>query len=140
MGFTFVDRHQGTTSDDAANFIDLVLNNFHLKCFLLIDLKMHKLTHQDVGQMDMYVRMYEAHKRRPDDNPTIGLILCSEHNNTVARYSVLSESKQLFASKYLTALPSEEELAQELERERERVLRLKEAAARYQSDTPPQDN
>lgn len=105
------------------------------KCFLLIDLKMHKLTHQDVGQMDMYVRMYEEQKRRPDDNPTIGLILCSERNNTVAKYSVLSESKQLFASKYLTALPTEEELARELERERERVLRLQEAAARYESDT-----
>lgn len=139
-GFAFVERQQRIHTDDGDYFIDLVFYNFHLKCFLLIDLKMHKLTHQDVGQMDMYVRMYEEHKRRPDDNPTIGLILCSERNNTVAKYSVLSESKQLFASKYLTALPSEEELAQELERERERVLRLKEAAARYQSDTPQQDN
>lgn len=139
-GFAFVERQQRIRTDDGDYYIDLVFYNFHLKCFLLIDLKMHKLTHQDVGQMDMYVRMYEEHKRRPDDNPTIGLILCSERNNTVAKYSVLSESKQLFASKYLTALPSEEELARELERERERVLRLKEAAARYQSDTPQQDN
>ncbi|HIQ53461.1 PDDEXK nuclease domain-containing protein [Halopseudomonas aestusnigri] len=139
-GFAFVERQQRIRTDDGDYFIDLVFYNFHLKCFLLIDLKMHKLTHQDVGQMDMYVRMYEEHKRRPDDNPTIGLILCSERNNTVAKYSVLSESKQLFASKYLTALPTEEELARELERERERVLRLKEAAARYQSDTPQQDN
>ena len=139
-GFAFVERQQRIRTDDGDYFIDLVFYNFHLKCFLLIDLKMHKLTHQDVGQMDMYVRMYEKHKRRPDDNPTIGLILCSERNNTVAKYSVLSESKQLFASKYLTALPTEEELARELERERERVLRLKEAAARYQSDTPQQDN
>jgi predicted nuclease of restriction endonuclease-like (RecB) superfamily len=138
--FAFVERQQRIRTDDGDYFIDLVFYNFHLKCFLLIDLKMHKLTHQDVGQMDMYVRMYEEHKRRPDDNPTIGLILCSERNNTVAKYSVLSESKQLFASKYLTALPTEEELARELERERERVLRLKEAAARYQSDTPQQDN
>lgn len=139
-GFAFVERQQRIRTDDGDYFIDLVFYNFHLKCFLLIDLKMHKLTHQDVGQMDMYVRMYEEQKRRPDDNPTIGLILCSERNNTVAKYSVLNESKQLFASKYLTALPSEEELAQELERERDRVLRLQEAAARYQSDTSQQDN
>ena len=137
-GFAFVERQQRIRTDDGDYYIDLVFYNFHLKCFLLIDLKMHKLTHQDVGQMDMYVRMYEEHKRRPDDNPTIGLILCSERNNTVAKYSVLSESKQLFASKYLTALPTEEELARELERERERVLRLKEAAAQYQSTK--QDN
>lgn len=137
-GFAFVERQQRIRTDDGDYFIDLVFYNFHLKCFLLIDLKMHKLTHQDVGQMDMYVRMYEEQKRRPDDNPTIGLILCSERNNTVAKYSVLSESKQLFASKYLTALPSEEELARELERERENVLRLKEATAQYQSSK--QDN
>jgi len=133
-GFAFVERQQRIRTDDGDYFIDLVFYNFHLKCFLLIDLKMHKLTHQDVGQMDMYVRMYEEQKRRPDDNPTIGLILCSEHNHTVARYSVLSENKQLFASKYLTELPSEEELRRELERERDRVLRLQEAAAHYQSD------
>ena len=139
-GFAFVERQQRIRTDDGDYFIDLVFYNFHLKCFLLIDLKMHKLTHQDVGQMDMYVRMYEEQKRRPDDNPTIGLILCSERNNTVAKYSVLNESKQLFTSKYLTALPSEEELAQELERERERVLRIQEVAARYQSDTQQQDN
>lgn len=133
-GFAFVERQQRIRTDDGDYFIDLVFYNFHLKCFLLIDLKMHKLTHQDVGQMDMYVRMYEEHKRRSDDNPTIGLILCSEHNHTVARYSVLSENKQLFASKYLTELPSEEELRRELERERDRVLRIQEAAAHYQSD------
>ncbi len=133
-GFAFVERQQRIRTDDGDYYIDLVFYNFHLKCFLLIDLKMHKLTHQDVGQMDMYVRMYEQQKRRPDDNPTIGLILCSERNNTVAKYSVLSESKQLFASKYLTALPSEEELARELERERENVLRIQEARASYQND------
>lgn len=133
-GFAFVERQQRIRTEDGDYFIDLVFYNFHLKCFLLIDLKMHKLTHQDVGQMDMYVRMYEEHKRRPDDNPTIGLILCSEHNHTVARYSVLSENKQLFASKYLTELPSEEELRRELERERDRVLRIQEAAAYYQTN------
>lgn len=130
-GFAFVERQQRIRTDDGDYFIDLVFYNFHLKCFLLIDLKMHKLTHQDVGQMDMYVRLYEEQKRRADDNPTIGLILCSENNNTVAKYSVLNESKQLFASKYVTELPSEDELRQELEREREKVLRIQEAAANY---------
>jgi predicted nuclease of restriction endonuclease-like (RecB) superfamily len=120
-GFAFVERQQRIKTEDGDYFIDLVFYNFHLKCFLLIDLKLNKLTHQDVGQMDMYVRMYEEQKRRPDDNPTIGLILCSEHNHTVAKYSVLKDSQQLFSSKYLTELPSEAELKQELERERLRV-------------------
>lgn len=120
-GFAFVERQQRIKTDDGDYFIDLVFYNFHLKCFLLIDLKLHKLSHQDVGQMDMYVRLYEEQKRRPDDNPTIGLILCSENNHTVAKYSVLKDSQQLFASKYLTELPSEAELKRELERERTRV-------------------
>lgn len=120
-GFAFVERQQRIKTEDGDYFIDLVFYNFHLKCFLLIDLKLNKLTHQDVGQMDMYVRMYEEQKRRPDDNPTIGLILCSEHNHTVAKYSVLKDSQQLFSSKYLTELPSEAELKEELERERLRV-------------------
>lgn len=117
-GFAFVERQQRIRTDDGDFYIDLVFYNFHLKCFLLIDLKMHKLSHHDVGQMDMYVRMYEEQKRRCDDNPTIGLILCTEHNHTVAKYSVLNDSKQLFASKYLLELPSEEELKRELEKER----------------------
>lgn len=120
-GFAFVERQQRIMTDDGDYFIDLVFYNYHLKCFLLIDLKLNKLSHQDVGQMDMYVRMYEEHKRQASDNPTIGLILCAEHNHTVAKYSVLNESKQLFASQYLTQLPSEEELRQALEQERERV-------------------
>lgn len=120
-GFAFVERQQRIKTDDGDYFIDLVFYNFHLKCFLLVDLKLHKLTHQDVGQMDMYVRLYEEQKRRADDNPTIGLILCSENNHTVAKYSVLKDSQQLFASKYLTELPSEAELKQELERERLKV-------------------
>ncbi len=124
-GFAFVERQQRIRTNDGDFFLDLVFYDFHLKCFLLIDLKMQKLTHQDVGQMDMYVRMYEEQKRRADDNPTIGLILCSERNNTVAKYSVLNESKQLFASKYVTELPSEEELKRELERERAHLLRAK---------------
>ncbi|PCK08288.1 MAG: hypothetical protein COA42_09880 [Alteromonadaceae bacterium] len=136
-GFAFVERQQRIRTDDGDYFIDLVFYNYHLKCFLLIDLKMHKLTHQDVGQMDMYVRMYEEQKRRADDNPTIGLILCSERNNTVAKYSVLNESQQLFASKYLTELPSEEELKQELERECEQVHRIQEAQAQYRINIKP---
>ena len=120
-GFAFVERQQRISTEDGDYYIDLVFYNFHLKCFLLIDLKMHKLTHQDVGQMDMYVRMYEEQKRRQDDNPTIGLILCSQRNETVVKYSVLNDSEQLFASKYLMELPSEEELQQALERERKLI-------------------
>lgn len=121
-GFAFVERQQRISTDDGDYYIDLVFYNFHLKCFLLIDLKMHKLTHQDVGQMDMYVRMYEEKKRRSDDNPTIGLILCTENNHTVAKYSVLNGSEQLFASKYMLELPSEEELRIQLETERQHLL------------------
>jgi len=121
-GFAFVERQQRITTEDGDYYIDLVFYNFHLKCFLLIDLKMHKLTHQDVGQMDMYVRMYEEKKRRNDDNPTIGLILCTENNKTVAKYSVLNESEHLFASKYITELPSEEELRLQLEKDRRLIL------------------
>lgn len=124
-GFAFVERQQRIRTDDGDYYIDLVFYNFHLKCFLLIDLKLNKLTHQDVGQMDMYVRMYEEQKRQANDNPTIGLILCSEHNHTVAKYSVLNESQQLFASEYVTKLPSIDELQQELQRERQRLEELK---------------
>ncbi len=127
-GFAFVERQQRISTDDGDFYIDLVFYNYHLKCFLLIDLKMHKLSHQDVGQMDMYVRMYEEKKRRHDDNPTIGLILCSQGNETVVKYSVLNDSKQLFSSKYVTELPSEEELRKELDRERKLIqLRLEES-------------
>ncbi|MBD1558037.1 DUF1016 domain-containing protein [Vibrio sp. S9_S30] len=121
-GFAFVERQQRISTDDGDYYIDLVFYNFHLKCFLLIDLKMHKLTHQDVGQMDMYVRMYEEKKRQKDDNPTIGLILCTENNHTVAKYSVLNDSEHLFASKYMLELPTEEELRQQLEKERQHLL------------------
>lgn len=121
-GFAFVERQQRISTDDGDFYIDLVFYNFHLKCFLLIDLKMHKLSHQDVGQMDMYVRMYEEKKRRGDDNPTIGLILCTENNHTVAKYSVLNDNEQLFASKYMLNLPSEEELRTQLETERQHLL------------------
>ena len=89
-----------------------------MKCFLLIDLKIGKLVHQDVGQMDTYVRIFDQHLKEANDNPTIGLILCSEKSEAVAKYSVLADNQQLFASKYLPFLPTEEELRKELERER----------------------
>jgi hypothetical protein len=95
-----------------------VFYNIILKCYLLIDLKLGKLTHQDVGQMDSYVRSFDALGRTEDDGPTIGLILCAEKNETIARYSILHEHKQLFAAKYVTYLPSVEELERELERDR----------------------
>ena len=117
-GFSFVARQKRMRFEDEDFYIDLVFYNFHLKCFLLIDLKIGKLTYQDIGQMDGYVRMFEAHHKIEGDNPTIGLVLCSEKNEAIARYSVLNESKQLFAAKYLTYLPSEEELQKELQRER----------------------
>ena len=117
-GFAFVERQQRLSTEDQDFYIDLVFYNFKLKCFLLIDLKIGKLNHQDVGQMDTYVRMYDQLKKQDDDNPTIGLILCSEKSEAVAKYSVLADGKQLFASKYLAYLPSEEELRQELQRER----------------------
>jgi predicted nuclease of restriction endonuclease-like (RecB) superfamily len=123
-GFAFVERQQRIATEDQDFYIDLVFYNFKLKCFLLIDLKIGKLTHQDVGQMDTYVRIYDQHRKGSDDNSTIGLILCSEKSEAVAKYSVLTESKQLFASKYLDYLPTEEELRRELERERAALNQL----------------
>jgi predicted nuclease of restriction endonuclease-like (RecB) superfamily len=120
-GFAFVARQQRISTESQHFYIDLVFYNYLLKCFVLIDLKMGRLTHQDVGQMDMYVRMFDDLKRREDDNPTVGLILCAERDEVVARYSVLHESQQLFASKYMLHLPSEEELQAELARERVQV-------------------
>ena len=117
-GFAFVERQKRITTEDQDFYIDLVFYNFKLKCFLLIDLKIGKLVHQDVGQMDTYVRIFDQHLKEPEDNPTIGLILCSEKSEAVAKYSVLTDNQQLFASKYLPFLPSEEELRKELKRER----------------------
>lgn len=121
-GFAFVSRQQRLSVEEQDFYIDLVFYNFKLKCFLLIDLKLGKLTHQDVGQMDTYVRIYDKFHKSEDDNPTIGLILCSEQSQAVAKYSVLSESKQLFSSKYLPFLPTVEELQKELLRERNLLL------------------
>jgi hypothetical protein len=117
-GFSFVARQKYIRAGEEDFFIDLVFYNYILKCFVLIDLKIGKLAHQDIGQMDMYVRMYEDLYKTEGDNPTIGIILCSEKSEAVVKYSVLSESQQLFASKYLLYLPSEAELKAELERER----------------------
>ena len=123
-GFSFVARQKHIRLDDDDFYVDLVFYNFILKCFLLIDLKIGKLTHRDVGQMDGYVRLFEDRFKVPGDNPTIGLILCSDKGEAVAKYSVLSEGRQIFASKYLQFLPSEEELRLAVEKER----RLIEAA------------
>ena len=117
-GFSFVARQKHIRFDDDDFYIDLVFYNFILKCFVLIDLKIGKLNHGDVGQMDGYVRLFEDRFKVEGDNPTIGLILCSDKGEAVARYSVLNENKQIFASKYLKFLPSEEELKIEIEKER----------------------
>ncbi len=123
-GFAFVARQKHIRIDEEDRFIDLVFFHCKLKFYLLIDLKIGKITHGDVGQMDGYVRMFDGLFTAPDDNPTIGLILCTEKCETVARYSVLNDRKQIFASKYLPCLPSEEQLRLEIEKER----RLIEAA------------
>ncbi|MEQ1837119.1 MAG: PDDEXK nuclease domain-containing protein [Candidatus Nitrotoga sp.] len=117
-GFSFVARQKRMRFDDKDFYVDLVFYNYLLKCFVLIDLKIGELSHQDIGQMDGYVRMYETHAKVEGDNPTIGLILCSEKNAAVARYSVLNDSQQLFAAKYQFTLPSEDELQREILRER----------------------
>lgn len=117
-GFAFVARQQHLSTETGDFYVDLVFYNYYLKCFVLIDLKKGRLTHQDIGQMDMYVRMYEDLKRAPDDNPTIGLILCTEKDETVVKYSVLSGSNHLFASKYRLYLPEEEDLKQLIEHDR----------------------
>jgi len=117
--FAFV-AHQQRISTETRDFnLDLVFYNYLLKCFVLFDLKTQELTHQDIGQMDMYVRLYDDLRRGPDDGPTVGIILCAHKDHTVVRYSVLNGQEQLFASKYKLVLPSEEELRAELIREQE---------------------
>jgi predicted nuclease of restriction endonuclease-like (RecB) superfamily len=121
-GFAFVARQQRISTESKDFYIDLVFYNYLLKCFVLFDLKTGELTHQDIGQMDMYVRMHDDLKRGPDDNPTVGIILCSQKDASVVRYSVLNGSEQLFASRYKLVLPSEEELRRELDRERASLM------------------
>lgn len=122
-GYAFVARQQHIKTDMGDYFIDLVFYNYILKCFLLVDLKTSRITHQDVGQMDMYVRMYDQLKRTEGDNPTIGLILCSETSEDMARYSVLHDNERLFQARYLTYLPSIDQLKEEIEIQKE-IFRL----------------
>jgi len=120
-GFSFVGRQYRISAEEQHFYIDLVFYNYILKCFLLIDLKAGKLTHQDIGQMDLYVRYFEDKIKQDNDNPTIGLILCTEKSQTIVKYSLLNESNQIFASKYQLYLPTEEELRKELEREKQEI-------------------
>ena len=117
-GFAFVARQQHIATDTSDFYIDLVFYNYFLKCFVLIDLKIDELSHADIGQMDMYVRMYNDLKKGEDDNPTIGIILCTEKDETIVKYSILAENEQLFASKYRLYLPSEDELKRLIESDR----------------------
>jgi predicted nuclease of restriction endonuclease-like (RecB) superfamily len=117
-GFAFVARQLRISTESKDFYIDMVFYNYILKCFVLFDLKSGELSHQDIGQMDMYVRIVDDLKRGPDDNPTVGIILCTHKDTSVVRYSVLHENEQLFASKYKLVLPSEEDLRKELERGR----------------------
>src|SRR5690554_3568266 len=127
-GFAFVTRQKHIRTETQDFFIDLLFYNYILKCFVIIELKTGKLTHQDIGKLDMYVRMFDDLERKETDNPTIGILLCTETDQTIVKYSVLNENKQLFANKYLPYLPTEEELAAEIEREKNV---LKEEMAKY---------
>ncbi|MFA4889742.1 MAG: PDDEXK nuclease domain-containing protein [Candidatus Omnitrophota bacterium] len=122
-GFSFVARQMRISTETQHFYIDLVFYNYLLKCFVIIDLKTSKLMHQDIGQMDMYVRIFEDKMKQPGDNPTIGIILCTKKDETIVKYSVLKGSKKLFASQYKLYLPSEKELKDEIEREKH-ILRL----------------
>lgn len=126
-GFAFVARQQRISTESKDFYLDLVFYNYLLKCFVIFDLKRGELTHQDIGQMDMYVRMYDELKRGPDDGPTVGIILCAHKDASIVRYSVLHGHEQLFASKYKLVLPSEDELRAELDRERARLAGAKDA-------------
>lgn len=118
-GYAFVARQQRIHTEKEDYYIDLVFYNYILKCFVLIDLKTERITHQDVGQMDMYIRMYDDLKKMPEDNPTLGIVLCTETDQDIARYSVLKENSQLFASKYKLYLPTEDELRAEIETQKD---------------------
>jgi len=117
-GFAFVARQQHIVTDTHDFFIDLVFYNYLLKCFVIVELKTAELSHQDIGQLDMYVRMYDDLKKNEDDNPTIGILLCSQKDETIVKYSVLNDKNNLFASKYLLYLPKEEELIKLIEQDR----------------------
>lgn len=117
-GFAFVERQQHIVTDTADFYIDLVFYNFKMKRFVIFELKTHKLTHQDIGQLDMYVRMYDDLVKGVDDAPTVGVLLCTDTDNTIARYSVLHDNDQLYAAKYMTYMPTEEELRNEIEQQK----------------------
>lgn len=117
-GYAFVERQQLIRTENNDYYIDLVFYNYLLKCFVLIDLKTHRISHQDVGQMDMYVRMYDELKKSHDDNPTLGIVLCTETDQDIAKFSILKGNEQIFATKYKLYLPTEEELRAEIEREK----------------------
>ncbi|NQX37487.1 Predicted nuclease of restriction endonuclease-like (RecB) superfamily, DUF1016 family [Pedobacter steynii] len=127
-GFAFVARQQHIVTDTSDFFIDLVFYNYYLKCFVLIDLKTQKLSHEAIGQMDMYVRMYNDLKKGADDQPTLGMILCTEKDETLVKYSVLAENEKLFASKYRLYLPDELELKQLIEQD----------SVRFELNNPPE--
>ena len=133
-GYAFVARQQHIKTDMGDFYIDLVFYNIILKSYLIIDLKTTQITHQDVGQMDMYIRMYDELKKEEGNNPTIGLLLCSDTSKDLARYSILKNSKQLYAAKYLTYLPSEEELSREI-REQKEFFELQEGKRRIENDS-----
>jgi hypothetical protein len=120
-GFAFVARQKRITVDGEHFYIDLVFYNYLLKCFVLVDLKVGKLTHGDIGQMDFYVRYFEQEEKAPDDGPTIGLILCSDKNEAMVKYTLLEGSQRIFASKYKLYLPTEDELRRELRDERAKI-------------------
>ena len=117
-GFAFVERQQHIVTDTADFYIDLVFYNFKMKRFVIFELKTHKLTHQDIGQLDMYVRMYDDLVKGTDDAPTVGVLLCTDTDSTIARYSVLHDNEQLYAAKYMTYMPTEEELRNEIEQQK----------------------
>ena len=132
-GFSFVAQQMRISTETSHFYIDLVFYNYLLKCFVIIDLKTGKLSHQDIGQMDMYVRMFDDLKRGEDDNPTIGIILCDSKDETVVKYSVMRDSQQIFASKYQRVLPTEAELVAEIEREKRLI------GVRHDKPLPPED-
>ena len=133
-GYAFVARQQHIKTDMGDFYIDLVFYNIILKSYLIIDLKTTQITHQDIGQMDMYIRMYDELKKEEENNPTIGLLLCSDTSKDLARYSILKDSKQLYATKYLTYLPSEEELSREI-REQKEFFELQEGKRNIEKDS-----
>lgn len=133
-GYAFVARQQHIKTDMGDFYIDLVFYNIILKSYLIIDLKTTQITHQDIGQMDMYIRMYDELKKEEENNPTIGLLLCSDTSKDLARYSILKDSKQLYAAKYLTYLPSEEELSREI-REQKEFFELQEGKRNIEKDS-----